>query len=158
MVGGAGFDVVLSAVSLGAWAAVRSTSIQDILASSIPGYDRREAYERAKLEEGASTGSSGSAQKGHKRQSSAASNRDATSSTRKRGRGRKSTKQDADDVGSEASYQPAPSVAASVAEGDELLRTGELDWESAALVWGITALGGLGAGAAGVLGGECIAR
>lgn len=54
-------------------------------------------------------------------------------------------------------YKPSSAVAASVAEGD-VIPVDRLDWESAALAWGLTAFGGLGCGSAGVFGGECIAR
>lgn len=42
-------------------------------------------------------------------------------------------------------------------EGDSLPAE-DLDWEAAALAWGLTAAGGLGCGSAGVFGGECISR
>lgn len=54
-------------------------------------------------------------------------------------------------------YEPTPQQAAQVVEGDSLPDE-DLDWEVAALAWGITALGGLGCGSAGVYGGECISR
>jgi hypothetical protein len=59
-------------------------------------------------------------------------------------------------AGHDATYVPEPRVAAEAAEGDRFDE--EDDWESAAVAWGITALGGLGTGCAGVFGGECVAR
>ncbi|KAK3295877.1 uncharacterized protein B0H64DRAFT_321809 [Chaetomium fimeti] len=54
-------------------------------------------------------------------------------------------------------YQPTPAVRAEVGLGD-VVPEGDFDWESAALAWGVTVLGGLGLGSATVFGGECLAR
>ena len=57
----------------------------------------------------------------------------------------------------DATYQPTPAVKAQAVEGD-VLPDDEFDWESAALAWGLTALGGLGAGSSAVYGAECVSR
>ena len=63
----------------------------------------------------------------------------------------------APDAAADATYEPTPAVKAQVVEGD-VLPDGEFDWESAALAWGLTALGGLGAGSSAVYGAECVSR
>lgn len=154
VVGGAGFDVLFSAASLGLWAAVRATSVQDILACAVLGTFCSGVEDSESGHDDHSPGRPSAA-------AAAVSGRDDSSGAsltrRKRGR-RAKGKQDFESAGSEASYEPSPSEAASVAEGDVLPEAGDFDWESTALVWGLTALGGLGAGSAGVLGGECVAR
>lgn len=57
----------------------------------------------------------------------------------------------------DSTYEPTPAVKKQVVEGD-VLPGDEFDWESAALAWGLTALGGLGAGASAVYGAECVSR
>lgn len=153
IVSGAGADVLLSAVSLGLWAAVRATDLQDILISAIPFYKRPGDTPQDNVPatpvstrkvKGRAAGSQSGESVGRQ-------------STRRKGRGRKS-KQDTESIRSDALYEPTASEAASVLEGDVLPEPGHLDWEAAALIWGFIAAGGLGVGSAGVLGGECIAR
>lgn len=137
VVSGAGCDVLLSALSLGLWAAVRTTGLQDILACTVPGHV------------GSHANNSEAEQDGHKSTPAVARRRDGL---------RSGGKYKIDRDSSEEPYEPTPTVAASVTEGDVLPEAGDYDWESTALVWGMTILGGLGTGSAGILGGECIAR
>ncbi|KAL0473228.1 hypothetical protein QR685DRAFT_516201 [Neurospora intermedia] len=61
------------------------------------------------------------------------------------------------DAVSDSTYEPTPAVKAQAVEGD-VLPDDEFDWESAALAWGLTALGGLGVGSSAVYGAECVSR
>lgn len=153
LVGGAGLDVLLSAISIGLWAAVRATDLQDILASTIP------FYQRAGNEPVVPIASTPIATRSKARAVAGSQSGDSIGrqSTRRQGRARKS-KQDTESVKSDAAYEPTTSEAASLVEGDVLPEPGSLDWEAAALIWGSIVAGGLGVGSAGVLGGECIAR
>ncbi|OIW33659.1 hypothetical protein CONLIGDRAFT_186964 [Coniochaeta ligniaria NRRL 30616] len=185
VVGAAAADVVLAAVGVGLWAAVRGVGVDEILGSAVPFWraavvtgevvNREEEKEetpatvrrsgRKRIAGGGSGSASASA--------SASGSKEADDTptptpgtARRRGRPRKVVKAEpelaaetevmAAGADPDAAYVPEPGVAAEVAEGDRL--EGEDDWEAAAVAWGITALGGLGAGCAGVFGGECIAR
>lgn len=173
-VGGVAVDVVLCAVGLGLWAAVRGVGVNEILGSAVPFYRPAVTAEglmgevvkredegveaEVKSEEQPTT----VRRSGRKRIASPKGADDSTAGTRRRGRPRKvkaepelATETEAM-AAADATYVPEPSVAAEVAEGDRL--EVDDDWEAAAVAWGITALGGLGAGSAGVFGGECIAR
>lgn len=147
VVSGAGFDVLLSAASLGLWAAVRATSFKDILACALPGFSD------SNVENSESDSGDDEPEEADTHDETPA----PSPTKRKRGRPVKN-KQRSEAEGNDATYEPAPSEAASIAEGDVLPEEGEFHWESTALVWGLTILGGLGAGSAGILGGECIAR
>ncbi|KAK3340725.1 hypothetical protein B0H65DRAFT_473292 [Neurospora tetraspora] len=61
------------------------------------------------------------------------------------------------DAAADSTYEPTPAVRAQAVEGD-VLPDDEFDWESAALAWGLTALGGLGVGSSAVYGAECVSR
>ncbi|KAK1773235.1 hypothetical protein QBC45DRAFT_364250 [Copromyces sp. CBS 386.78] len=63
----------------------------------------------------------------------------------------------APDAVGDSTYEPTPAVRVQTVEGD-ILPDDEFDWDSAALVWGLTALGGLGAGSSAVYGAECVSR
>lgn len=175
-----GSDVLLSALSLGLWAAVRAIDVDGILAASTPYY--KSAASTPSTPTGLVTANGESTaeddhltqeseqpttvrRRGRPRKSrlpsistpSDANDGVATPATapRKRGRPRK-VKPDLDEAPGDETYVPSPSVTRSVVEGDEVLT--EDDWEAASLAWGLTALGGLGAGSAGVFGAECISR
>ena len=185
-VGAAAMDVVLCAVGMGIWAAVRGVGVDDILGSAVPFYKpdatkeglmRAVVKEEEKIEDGAEdvlqsavVRRSGRSVRGRIASGDAGGSKEAeddkaatATGTRRRGRPRKvnaepelATETEELAATGDATYVPEPSVAAEVAEGDRL--EVEDDWEAAAVAWGITALGGLGAGCAGVFGGECIAR
>ena len=150
-----GWDVLLSALSMGMWSAARSQDASAILACSVPlmslpehgdldgNGEASKAKSPKRIKARASTGSSG----GDEHESGSA---------RRRGRPRKSTS--GDDDGDDAAYEPTASELAGIVEGDALPGAGEIGWESTALVWGLTTLGGLGVGSAGVFGAECVAR
>ncbi len=175
-----GYDVLLSTLSLGLWAAVRATDIQDIIKSAVP-FDTScprppsmpgikeetpkppqsisiksepEPAEEAEPEAPRTLRRSGRRRK--PRLASIASSSEETPGTAPRGRGRPRKSKPAEE---ESAYEPTPSESREVTEGDELLLQGETpDRESAALVWGLTAVGGLASASAGVFGAECISR
>ncbi|KAJ9151728.1 Tetratricopeptide repeat protein 1 protein [Pleurostoma richardsiae] len=179
VVAAVGRDVLLCGLSLGLWAAVRAIETSDILISAVPLYKGQSdssgsdtassdpeatgshsssTPESPIKAEGESTGTLRRSSRRH-RPTLAAKEAGidlALQTPRKRGRSRK-IKQDPEEAEDDQTYQPTPAVKRSVAEGD-VLPDEELDWESAALAWGLTALGGLGCGSAGVFGGECISR
>ncbi|RYP58536.1 hypothetical protein DL769_008910 [Monosporascus sp. CRB-8-3] len=172
------WDVIISALSLGLWAAVRAMDVHDIIKSAIPfsGFRARsllprnvkeetpkpavktepESAEEAESDHPMTLRRSGRQKKS--RLDSIASSNGASEDTtapvpRKRGRPRKYKPV----VEEDSTYEPTPSEAREAVEGDEL-PPDSLDWESAALVWGLTAAGGLASASAGVYGGECISR
>ena len=75
---------------------------------------------------------------------------------KKRGRPRK-IKAEPDEDPRDETYEPSLEETARVAEGDEVPAEG-VDWEAAALAWGLATAGGLGVASAGVFGAECISR
>ncbi|KAI1417761.1 hypothetical protein F5Y13DRAFT_185091 [Hypoxylon sp. FL1857] len=168
-----GLDVLNCALSLGLWVAVRATDVQDIIEATIPFYDVRRKIEHAvdhnKLsipakadpeptDDAASEhsmtlrrrGRSAKSRLGSVASSSGPSEDGAGTPGRRRGRPKKNQPEE------EKAYEPASSEIRQLAEGDVL--PSELDWESAALAWGLAAFAGLGSASAGVFGGECISR
>ncbi|CAJ2506195.1 Uu.00g003250.m01.CDS01 [Anthostomella pinea] len=171
VVAAVGWDVLICTLSLGLWAAVRATDVQDILKSAVPFYGSTSRAESTPVEDetpktpekaefvdhehGMTLRRRGRPTKsrvGSIARSSSGVSEDVTpASTRKRGRPRK-VKQPEEDK----AYEPTPSEAAQLAEGDELPE--ELDWEAGTLAWGLAAFGGLTSACAGVFGGECVSR
>jgi hypothetical protein len=155
VVGGIGRDVLLSALSIGLWAAVRAIDVSGVLASTIPLYElHRDDVDELLIEPAASPAvKKRSKPKAITTGIHGTHEVDEKGSVRRRGRPRKSKD------GEDAQYEPTPSEAASAAEGDSLPGGDHvIDYEATALAWGLTTVGGLGVGSAGVLGGECIAR
>jgi len=176
-----GRDVLLSAVSLGLWAAVRALDSGDILLSAIPFYKssggksladevaslagsetavisaKAADADSVKAESEALAATPRKRGRGAKARTASDANEAAAggASTRRRGRGRKA--KDPEEVPGDETYEPTAAERVNTVEGD-LLPAEDVDWESAALAWGLTAVGGLGCAAAGVLGGECISR
>lgn len=170
VVAAVGWDVLLGALSLGFWSAVRATDVQGIIASTIPYYAKpgsgnstaalssvkKEANTESPEPETPST----SRRSGRKSRvasiasitsSEAASDESAPPTVKRRGRPRKHVAEE------DKAYEPSAAEARQVIEGD-ILPPDELDWESAALAWGLAAFGGLGLAEAGVYGAECTAR
>lgn len=144
VVSSVGWDVLLSTLSIGVWTAVRGTDVSSILTSSIPLYQPDDSGD-ASPEPTKETARKAITTGGQSTDSGEAT------SPRRRGRPRKVKEEPVD----EQAYEPTPSEAADAAEGDAFPNMG---WDSTALAWGMTALGGLGVGSAGVFGGECVAR
>ncbi|KAI1640193.1 hypothetical protein F4809DRAFT_648151 [Biscogniauxia mediterranea] len=178
-VAAAGWDVLICTLSLGIWAAVRATDIQDIFRSTIPFYNHvasqaaalvpeKEQFPKPPFikEEPELTDETEPehhmtlrrrTRSGKNRGASIASSSGASEDVvlppvRKRGRPKKTTKVEEE----EKAYEPRSVEAEELVEGDILPQ--ELDWDAATLAWGLAAFGGLASATAGVFGGECIAR
>jgi hypothetical protein len=182
VVAGVGRDVLLSALSLGIWAAVRAVDSNDILRTALPFYnvttDRLTAKGTGRARPNVPS-TDVAANAGSYKENNSATNKSSTARRRKttrpasigsidglntdeagstpapkkRGRPKKAAKGDEGD----AEYTPSLEEEIDAPEGDDLPTEG-MDWESAALAWGLAAVGGLGAAEAGVFGAECIAR
>lgn len=174
VVAAVGYDVLLSGLSIGIWAAVRSLRASHVLTSAVPLYEDSDIVSGEHVSENATgheddkASASGSVRRSsrqHKARVPSVSsvtsrdgddNRGAASAPRRRGRPRK-VKQDPEEEPGDGTYEPTAEEVKTSAEGDSL-PSPEVDWEAAAVAWGLTALGGLGLGSAGVFGGECLAR
>ncbi|TLS31565.1 hypothetical protein PpBr36_03562 [Pyricularia pennisetigena] len=191
VVAAVGNDVLLSALSLGIWAAARALEPHHILRSCWPFYSpgaagRSMAEDISSLAEDYADGVEvepadeavvkseldhqdmpiSPRKRGRPPKNAAAASLPASDETaptiRRRGRPRKVKQEEPEpkpetEQIADPTYEPTPEEAAQVVEGDALPEE-DLDWEVAALAWGITAIGGLGCGSAGVYGGECISR
>ncbi|KAH7170573.1 hypothetical protein EDB81DRAFT_876596 [Dactylonectria macrodidyma] len=155
VVGVAGWDVILSSVSIGFWVATRATDVSAILASTIPAYRGQERItkDEAQPEPNAVTRGTAKALVVPRAGAPSGDGEEDGAGRRRRGRSRKIKREDPSGM----AYEPSASEAAATDEGD-VLPGDELDWESAAVVWGLTSVGGLGVGSAGAFGGECVAR
>lgn len=170
VVAAVGYDVLISALSVGLWAAVRSLGAGDILASVVPLYLYKKYNNSA---EGASDyvdeDDAASEQaidtdsqpiptpRRSTRQSRSKidENDHEPPAPRRRGRPRKA-RQDPEEEPGDMTYEPTPEERVS-ARGDPLPAQ-EADLEAAGLAWGLMSVGGLSLGSAGVFGGECQAR
>ncbi|KAF7897019.1 hypothetical protein EAF00_005247 [Botryotinia globosa] len=128
-----GYDVILSGLSLGTWAAVRGLDGIEILRVVIPWMKKVKAGVKVKEEV-----------------DSTPKLNDTPSPIRRRGRPRKSNRSSQD-----AAYVPTATTTTNLAEGDY---DEDEDWEIAALTWGVLSATGLGVGSAGVYGAEMTAR
>ncbi|KAI1501231.1 hypothetical protein F5X99DRAFT_383195 [Biscogniauxia marginata] len=181
VVAAVGWDVLICTLSLGVWAAVRATNVNDIFHSVIPFYSpttsqaiestpqmKEQTPQSPSIKEELETSDdiehehhmtlrrrdrSGKVRGSSIVSSSGVSEAVVPPSTRKRGRPKK-TKQVKEE---EMAYEPSPAEARQLVEGD-VLPPQELDWDSAALAWGLFAFSGLASASAGVFGGECVAR
>ncbi|KAI8223328.1 hypothetical protein K4K55_010082 [Colletotrichum sp. SAR 10_96] len=171
VVAGVAWDVLLSGASQGLWVATRALDVDDILASSTPFAQKNapKAQPLTRLLEGndkstpeSETGSHTSAISTRRRGRPAkAKTGEMTISKTAAAEGNRRTRdcratEEVDEVPEDA-YEPSAAESRSAVEGDEM-PDGDLDWESAALAWGLTALGGLGSSSAGVFGAECTSR
>jgi hypothetical protein len=176
VVAAVGRDVMLSALSLGLWAAVRALDSRDVLLSAIPFYkthhtslaeevagmasDETHALKQESpaagtlTTEAESTGRKKSTRMRVSTAKAAESHDDTSTGSRRRGRPKKS-RTDPEEVPGDETYVPDEKL--EIAAGD-VVPTDEADFEVTALTWGLTVLGGLGCGSAGVFGGECISR
>ncbi|KXX79531.1 hypothetical protein MMYC01_203121 [Madurella mycetomatis] len=187
-VAAAGKDVLLSAVSLGLWAAVRAVDVSKMLRSAFPIHHA--APNTVSSEDGPSEATTKSEPEPSAREQSPKSvpplgmilrrrrrrptktsvssissidepGENARPAPRRRGRPRKvkpePEPEEKGEVVEDGTYEPTPDVKAEVGLGD-VVPDDDFDWESAALAWGLTALGGLGVGSAAVFGAECVSR
>ncbi|KAL0930813.1 uncharacterized protein CTRU02_213548 [Colletotrichum truncatum] len=166
-------DVLLSGVSQGLWAATRVLDVNDILASSTPLVQKRpfKAQPSAELPAGNGSSTPEAEAEPDSYDGSASTQRQGLSAKAKsdganipeafalkeprKARSRKATAEFGKTL--EIAYNPSPVESFYGVEGDRLPDT-DLDWESAALVWGLAALGGLGSSSASIFGAECISR
>lgn len=172
VVAAVGYDVLLSGLSIGIWAAVRSLRASHVLASAVPLYEDSGDFNGEHISEktteddnkASTAGSVRRSSRQHKARVPSVSsvishdgedNRGAPA-PRRRGRPRK-VKQNPEEEPGDGTYEPSAEEVKTSAEGDSL-PSPEVDWEAAAVAWGLTAVGGLGLGSAGVFGGECLAR
>ncbi|KAK7697382.1 hypothetical protein SLS64_013573 [Diaporthe eres] len=172
VVAAVGYDVLLSGLSIGVWAAVRSLRASHVLTSAVPLYEssknghgehvsEKATEEDDKASAAGSVRRSGRQHRARVSSVSSVASRDGEDNRgapvpRRRGRPRK-VKQDPEEEPGDGTYEPSVEEVKASAEGDSL-PSQEVDWEAAALTWGLTAVGGLGLGSAGVFGGECLAR
>lgn len=175
VVAAVGYDVLLSGLSIGIWAAVRALRASHVLTSAVPLYEDSDdvfgehvsakATEEDDDDKASTSGSVRRSSRQHKARVPSVSSvtsrdgedhRGGAPAPRRRGRPRK-VKQDPEEEPGDGTYEPSAEEVKTSAEGDSL-PSQEVDWEAAALAWGLTAVGGLGLGSAGVFGGECLAR
>lgn len=167
VVAAVGYDVLISALSVGLWAAVRSLGAGDILIAVVPLYKKPGDPATASGHDGEdevhdktfdtdTPSSPGVRRTGRQRKPKRIEDDPAEPPTpRRRGRPRKA-KQDPEEEPGDKTYEPTPEEKVS-AQGDPLPAQ-EVDLEAAGLAWGLISFGGLGLGSAGVFGGECLAR
>jgi len=157
-----GWDVLLSGLSVGLWAAIRGLDVQEILRSTGLWYSKpkvvgdaasavkKEAklIRQETLDTITAAPTPAKRRPGRPKKSETAESNDesVTSAPKRRGRARKS------DTSADGAYKPAEVVRD---EGDE---EGDADWEVGALAWGLISALGLGTGSAGVFGAETTAR
>lgn len=173
VVAGVGYDVLLSGFSIGVWAAVRSLKASHVLTSAVPLYENSDDVRGEHVsgqatedddDKASTTGSVRRSSRQHKARVpsvSSVASRDGEDhrgapTPRRRGRPRK-VKHDPEEEPGDNTYEPSAEEVKASSEGDSL-PSQEVDWEAAALAWGLTAVGGLGLGSSGVFGGECLAR
>ncbi|PQE10352.1 Alpha-mannosyltransferase alg11p protein [Rutstroemia sp. NJR-2017a WRK4] len=151
-VGAVGYDVVISGLSLGIWAAIRGLDGKQILRFTIPWMDKgRQAAKEVKAEVENMVNSTDISTPLRRRGRPKKSETPQSSSTGSRRSKSKKLQADSDDT---ATYTP-PSNVNEFNEGDE---DEDEDWEMAALTWGVISSVGLGTGSAGVYGAEMTAR
>jgi len=174
VMGAAGRDTLVSALSLGLWAAVRAINADEILKSAVPFYGFKSTHsDTTHPRESDSQDLASQPSRTLRRRDLGIRSRfpnisnfnefgeegTPTPAPRRRGRPRKARHEptpDPEEVPGDTTYEPTASEKASVV-GD-VVTEDDSDWESTALAWGLTALGGLGMGSAAVFGAECIAR
>ncbi|KAI9166921.1 hypothetical protein HJFPF1_03036 [Paramyrothecium foliicola] len=152
-----GWDVLLSSLSLGLWAAIRVTNVLHVLTYPVLHPDHQDAGEEEESEE---TDNQVAVKNRHsaKKDPRSTPRSDDHNGRRRRGRAQAAKSITDEDTASDSDYEPTPAEAAAASEGDVLPSAGDDGWESAALAWGLTVLGGLGVGSAAVFGAESIAR
>lgn len=165
IVAGVGYDVLISALSLGLWSAFRPLDAGDILSTVVPLFkknDDRTAPSEQSADEQSSeideppTPSIRKSGKGRKAAAKDAGDASETPAPRRRGRPRK-TRKDPIEEPNDNTYEPTPEEKVSAPVGDPLPMQGPMG-EPAALAWGLISAGGLALGSVGVFGGELLAQ
>ncbi|KAJ4392122.1 hypothetical protein N0V93_005744 [Gnomoniopsis smithogilvyi] len=166
VVAGIGYDVLISALSVGLWAALRPLGAGDILSSVVPlfkgdgnGADTTDHvsddHETKDIDE-PSTPAMRRSGRNRKAASEDHTDPSETPAPRRRGRPRKSKRDPIEEPG-DLTYEPTPEEKISASVGDPLPMQGPVG-EPAALAWGLTSIGGLALGSVGVFGGELLAQ
>ncbi|KAL8350336.1 hypothetical protein RB598_005585 [Gaeumannomyces tritici] len=157
VVAAAGRDVLLSALALGLWAAVRAMDSRQIISAAWPLAAAPGLGAKSMADDVAETAHSVVAKVADDDDDKA--EEPPTPAPRRRGRPRKIKQEDRapEEANGDSAYKPSAEEVATAAEGD-LLPEEDVDWEAAALTWVINIVGGLGCGSAGVFGGECVSR
>ncbi|KAJ1337656.1 hypothetical protein MN608_00510 [Microdochium nivale] len=161
-----GFDVLISAFSLGLWAAVRAVDVRSILATAVPGitpnHDDSPSNHKLGKELNYESDNVEQASRARRWQRGSGSTTDAsrtsdqgTTTHWRKGRPQRTLVNA--DGGTDDLYEPSPAEATLLTEGD-ILPAEELDKESGALAWGLAALLGLGSASSAVFGAECTSR
>ncbi|KAK4169485.1 hypothetical protein QBC43DRAFT_199403 [Cladorrhinum sp. PSN259] len=183
----AGKDVLLCALSLGLWAAVRAMDVGNMLRSATPLYKSTRPTPIHSRESSAPPesevhsekqssdhldGTSLNLRRSGRRtrgtvdslDSNGTASYDEAQMSKRRGRLRKGKNgsEASPDVESRldvdnAAYKPTVAEKECTNVGD-VIPDDDFDWESASLAWVLTVMGGLGTGTAAVFGGECISR
>lgn len=157
VVAAVGRDVLLSALSLGLWAAVRAMDSRQIIKAAWPfaASPSCGARSQSMADDVAGTARSVAA-------TAAGDGKAESPAPAPRGRGRprkvKWKDQTLEETDGDTAYKPSAGEVSAAVEGDVLPAEEDVDWEAAALAWVMTMVGGLGCGSAGVFGGECISR
>lgn len=182
-VAAAGKDVLLCALSLGLWAAVRAVDAVGMLHAAIPSrlqamlvsspagvadaVAKPESVRPAVREEPQKPSGMTLRRRGRPAKTSVSSISSldepadgVTPTPRRRGRPRKAKpgpEPEPEKMVEDGTHEP-PAVLKEEAELADVVPDDDFDWESAALAWGVTVLGGLGVASAAVFGAECISR
>lgn len=166
IVAGVGYDVLISALSVGLWAALRPLDAGDILSSVVPLFKKdgdgagttEQVVNEHGIEQIDDTATSDSRRSGRSRKTSAKDKADLseTSAPRRRGRPRKA-RQDPVEEPNDDDYEPSPEEKVGASVGDPLPMQGPIG-EPAALAWGLISVGGLALGSVGAFGGELLAQ
>ncbi|KUJ12736.1 uncharacterized protein LY89DRAFT_699399 [Mollisia scopiformis] len=156
-----GWDVLLSGLTLGIWAAIRGLEANDMLTSTLP-FSELLLKPAQKLVEDTSIALKEDAKDAvdnvvsrttRRRPGRPKKHEEIDSNVPRRGRSAKKALELTNGVDEDdAAYEPTES---DPLEGDE--ETGE-DWEMGALTWGLLSVGGLGVGTAAVYGAEVVGR
>lgn len=166
IVAGVGYDVLISALSVGLWAALRPLDAGDILSSVVPLFKKNsdgadttdQVADEHGNEEIDEPPTPTMRRSGRTRKAADKDNAEPleTPATRRRGRPRK-VRQDPIEEPNDNTYEPTPEERASASVGDPLPMQGPVG-EPAALAWGLISVGGLALGSVGVFGGELLAQ
>lgn len=151
---GVAYDVVISAVSLVLWAALRPLKAADLLGVSNHAAEGEQDDESSPaLRGGAHKRKYNPKSKGDKKTIVPETSPESPE-PRRRGRPRKARWDPVEEPGDDT-YEPTTGEAANAPVGDPPAQG--VDLETAAVAWGLIAIGGLALGSASVLGGELLA-
>lgn len=165
VVAGVGYDVLISALSVGLWAALRPLEAGDILSSVVPLYKKE--HEDTEIPDQGSGDKDDqidepptpTMRRSDRHRKPAAKDNEIAPETpaiRRRRRPRQARQDPAEEPG-DNTYEATPEEKLSAPVGDSLPPQGP-DGEAAALALGLISIGGLALGSTGVFGGELLAH